>query len=526
MPYPDIPPFRLRCLIAAALAVLGVAALAEPAGAAAAFPDATPAEMAAGGAFPASGKAAGPSRPGSAAQAAIVARPGFTLEPPSLGQPGWNLSTLQQLNTAAAGGALDLAHAWRLTVLHDPNYHAALSARGAAQTERRQGRAALLPQVNAGYSRNRITGDQTQYDAMGQGHIFDLDYDSTNAYIQLQQPIINYGRYADFRRGIARADLGIAEFHAREQGTALTLSQVYLRALRTDTEWRLAEQLADSLEKQAIAQDRLFEANEGDRVDAQETRARLALARSEVIRARDARDVALRELAAMTGGAEGPLAALRPQAPPPVPRPASLDEWRARVSQANPAVQVARETLRVAEAELQRATGRYLPTLDLVVGYAKADSENLSSLSQRTNTWSAGLHASIPLFSGGYDTANRARASAEVEKARQELRAAQEAAEAEAVRQYTAVVGGADRIRALRAAVESSEQSLEAAQASYQYGVRSNVDVLRSQDRLYEARLELADARLSSLEALTALWAATGELNENRFQEVSNTHLE
>jgi len=539
MPYPDTPLFRSRSLTAAALAVLGVVALAGQVGAATAFPEATPAEMAANGAFPVGGK--GENAPGpnnKAAKTTVVAQPrakappdpkaksATHTAPASALQPGWNLSTLQDLNTASAEGVLDLAHAWRLTVLHDPNYHAAVSARGAAQTEKRQGRAALLPQVSAGYSRNRITGDQTQYDVLGQGHMFELDYDSTNTYIQLQQPIINYGRYADYRRGVARANLGDAEFRAREQATAQMLSQVYLQALRADTEWQLAEQLAGSLEKQATAQDRLFEANEGDRIDAQETRARLALARSEVIRARDARDVALRELAAMTGGADGPLANLRAQAAPPVLYPASLDEWRARVSQANPDVQMARESVRVAEAELQRATGRYLPTLDLVVGYAKADSENLSSLSQRTNTWSAGLHASIPLFSGGYDTANRARASAELEQAREELRAAQEAADAEAVRQYTAVVGGADRIRALRAAVESSEQSLEAAQASYQYGVRSNVDVLRSQDRLYEARLELADARLATLEALTALWAAAGELNENRFQEVTSSHLE
>ena len=438
---------------------------------------------------------------------------------------GWNLTTLQQLNSAKSSGALDLARAWRLAVMHDPNYQAALSARAAAETERRQGRAAILPQVRAGHSRSRITGDQTQYNRLGDGQMFELDYDSTNSYIQVQQPVLNYGRYADFKRGVARAELGAAEFLEMEQTTALELARVYLRALAAETQLQLAEQLAASLEEQSKAQDRLFEANEGDRIDAQETRARLALAQSETIRVRDERNVALRELAAMTGGAEGPLAPLSDGFTVQPLQPASQVDWLAKVRTGNPAVRVAQEELDVAEAELRRAVARHFPTVDLVVGYSKADSENLSSLSQRTNTWTAGLQANIPIFSGGYDSANRARASAEVEQARNDLRAAEEIAAAEVTRQYTGVITGVDRIQALQAAVESSEQSLEAAQASYQYGVRSNVDVLRSQDRLYEARRQLADARLSYLDALAALWAATGQLDEGAFQALSDVQL-
>lgn len=442
------------------------------------------------------------------------------------GQPGWNLSTLQQLKDAPTPQRMDLAHAWRLAVLHDPNYQAALSARAAAETERRQGRAALLPQAQAGYSRSRIRGGQTQYDRFGTGHVFDLDYDSSHTYIQLQQPIIDYGRYADFRRGAARAELGVAEFREREQATALELTYTYLRALDATTRLTLAERLAESLAQQAKAQDRLYEASEGDRIDAQETRARLAIAESDVISARDDVKVAMRELASMTGGAAGPIAPLKAGFTPQPLQPARLDDWLALAQTQNPAVRVAEQKLRVAETELKRATARHLPTLSLVVGYAKADSENLETLSQRTNTWSAGLQASIPLFSGGYSTANRARASAELEQARQELRVAQETAAAEVTRQYTAVVTGAERVKSLEDAVASSELSLAAARESYRYGVRSNVDVLRSQDRLYEAARELAQARLNYLAAVAALWAAVGELDEPRLNALSATQLD
>lgn len=494
--------------LACALAFVGAWTAGVPAWAANAFAEPTPAERAAGapegGTTPAQELASG--------------------NADANGRATWSLSTLQRMNTPQVGDRLDLAQAWRLTVLNDPGYQAALSARAAAETERRQGRAAILPQVQAGYSRSRITGTQTQY-AMGRSATGELDYDSTSMYVQLQQPVINIGRYADYRRGVARAKLGEAEFRQREQETALLLAETYFEALRAETQWQLTVQLAESLRKQAVAQDRLYEANEGDRIDAQETRSRLALAESEEIRARDAREVALRELESMVGRAVDAIAGLAADFQPIALEPPALRDWVELARQQNPAVQVAREQVLLAETELSRATSSFMPTLDLVASWAKADSENLSSLSQRTNTWAVGLNANIPIFSGGYDSANRARASAELEEARQNLRVAEEAAIAEATRQYTALVGGEERIRALEVAVESSEQSLVAAQESYRYGIRSNVDVLRSQDRLYEGRSELANATIDYLFAAAAIQAVLGYLEEGRFEQLSSQYL-
>lgn len=444
---------------------------------------------------------------------------------PPAAATGWNLATLEQLNKEGRKGVMDLAHAWRLATLHYPDYQAALSARAAADTERRLGRAALLPQVQAGYSRSRIRGGQTRHDIFGASQNFDLDYDSSNIYIQLQQPVIDYGRYADFRRGGARADLGAAEFSQREQEIALNVTHAFLRALDAATRLQLAQQLATSLADLATAQDRLYEASEGSRIDAQETRARLAIAESDVIRAQDMFDVAMRELASMTGG-EHALAALRPHFTPPPLEPSRLDEWLSRARANNPAVQVAQRQVGVAEAELKRATARHLPTLAFVLGYSKADSENLDSLSQRSNTWSAGLNARIPLFTGGYDSANRARASAELARAREELRAADERAAAEATRQYAAVAANADRISALETAVESGELSLNAAKEAYRYGVLSNVDVLRSQDRLYGALSDLAQAKIEYLAARAALWAVAGDLDEQKLRLLSDQMLD
>src|SRR5690606_18781327 len=99
---------------------------------------------------------------------------------------------------------MDLSRAWRLALENDHRYRAALSEQAASQTERALGRAELRPQVQAGYYRSRVTGNTTQRD-LGPTVGTTLDYDSLNAYVQVQQPLLSPIRYARYQRGHARA---------------------------------------------------------------------------------------------------------------------------------------------------------------------------------------------------------------------------------------------------------------------------------------------------------------------------------
>lgn len=423
--------------------------------------------------------------------------------------PAWNLRTLQTIADPQAD-ALTLSRAWMLALENDPDYQAALSARAAAATEIRLGRAALLPQIQAGYSRNRISGLQRQYAGarMREG---ELDYDSTSAYVQLQQPIFNLDRYATFQRGYARAELGEAEFAVREYEIGRRLIAVYMDAVAAQGALGLAQALAESLEEQVATREALFERAEGDRVDAQEARARLALARAEVIAAEDALRVARRQLQTIIGEEPPPLIDIGTIEPGKIELNEPLSYWLERGQSQGAIIRAAQAQVRVADTEVRRAVARHVPTADFVMAFSDADSENLDSLSQRSNTFTVGLHVAIPIFSGGYDTANHARSRHERQRAMHDLNKAREESAAEVIRQYSAIEGGAEQIAALMAAVRSGEQSLEAARQGYRYGVNSNLDVLRRQDSLFHVRNELLAARVVWLEARIALAAAAGE---------------
>ncbi|NYT83422.1 TolC family outer membrane protein [Alcaligenaceae bacterium] len=480
---------------------------------------------------------------GGACVHAAWAQDGKQAEKPA--QPGWNLETLQSLHKQepADGGAslvvmspsarvpaleglVDLARAWRLALEHDPTYQAAISEQAASDTERAQGRAALLPQVQAGYSRSRISGSVEQPNFRGQRVSSDVRYDSSNAYVQLQQPLLNYSRYAEYQRGQARAGEGEAVFAVRQQEAGTRLATAYLNVLLADDRLALQRELEKSLDEQARAQESLYVQNEGTRTDAQETRARLARTRADVIAAQDQLRTANRELQALLGATPQALAPAKRDFPLPPLVPADLSIWLERARVNNAEVKAAREAVKVADTEVSRAASRYFPSMDLVASLSKAESENLSTLSQRSNTFLVGINVNIPIFTGGYNTANTARARADRSRLEQELRAATERALAETTRQYSAVLSGEQRIRALEAAVESSRLSLDAARKGYDYGIASNVDVLKVQDKLFQALSDLSRARLEYVLARLSLAAAVGDLQASEFDAVNQVFFE
>lgn len=440
---------------------------------------------------------------------------------------GWTLQAMQNLNGPSRQSlqVSGLEHAWQLAQQNDPQYQQALAELRAAQTQRQQGRASLLPQVQAGYYRGVIRGTRNLLDAPPDRAHAPLDYDSETTYVQLQQPVLNYSRYAEYRRGMAQADSGEAEFEVRRQERFVALAETYFAALLAEERLRLDEALAVSLERQAAAQAALYERDEASRIDSQEIQARLSLAQADVILARNALQTARRELQAILGAQPERLAGVVSGFAAVPPEPADLAAWLEKGRAMNAELRAARAGLGVADADVERARSRHLPQLDLVANWTKADSENLSTLSQNTNTYSVGLNLSIPIFSGGYDTAANARARAVQRQTSQELQAVLEKVEAGIVRHYTGVVGNGERIAALEASESSAALALEAAQQGYLHGQFSTVDVLKQQETLYRTRHALIQSRFDYLLSLIKLWVAAGVFDEMQVRKLDTDYI-
>lgn len=422
-------------------------------------------------------------------------------------------------------GAFDLSSAWRAALQNDPSYQAAISEREAGQTNRAMGRAGLLPQVSASIGRTKIDGTLDSPTSTGGVYTEDLDYMSKTNEIRATQSVFNWSRIAEYRQGNARADYSLAVFDTRAKDTAVRLVNRYFQTLLAYENVLLAENNLAANEKHIIAAQRRFDSGEGTVTDVRETSSRRDLSRAELIQRRDALLVARRELQEMVGASPVSLATLTPTFSPRTLKPATLAEWTDLAMRGNAEIRAGLEGVRIAEREVERAFGGHLPSVDLVASRRVVEKETISTRNQNSATTSVGVQVNVPIFSGGLTSAQVDQARHNRDRAQSELAATREKVAVEVTRQYQAVVSGAERIRALEVAVESSADALVAVERGYQAGTRSVVDILDAQEQVYRSRLELTQARLEYVLARLMLAAAANSLDASLIDDINQQYF-
>lgn len=434
------------------------------------------------------------------------------------------LPAAPSLPVQEAGQAVTLSEAWQSAMQNDPTYQAAISEREAGQAQRAIGRAGLLPQVSASVGRHKIRGTLEGPGACGP-ECTDLNYMSRVNEIRATQTIFNWSRISEYRQGHARADYSLAVFETRAESTSLRLINRYFQTLLSYENVVLAQGQLQANEKQVEAAQWRFEAGEGTLPDVHETVSRRDLSRAELIQAEDELLVAQRELQEMLGQAPLQLTALRADFVTQPLNPPTQDSWLSMAMKNNAEILAAQQNLRISDQEIDRTFGGHLPTLDLVAARRNVDAETISTRDQSSNTTSIGVQLAVPIYSGGLVSAQVRQARHNHDRALQELAAIRERIAVEVTRQYHAVDSGAQRIRALVLAVESSAEAVQATQMGYQLGTRSVLDVLDVQEQSYRAQLDLTQARLQYAYARLALVAAAGQLDAAVINAIDTTYF-
>ena len=157
---------------------------------------------------------------------------------------------------------------------------------------------------------------------------------------------------------------------------------------------------------------------------------------------------------------------------------------------------------------------------------ALAGGENLQGLggsdADVTNRQlSLGVQLTIPLYSGGMRDARYQEALALEEKSRNQTEFVRQQAAREARSAWLAVTSGQGQVKALEQAEHSAEIKLDSTRVGRDVGDRTTLDVLNSEQALYNTRLALYRSRYQVLLALLNLSAAAGELGEPRLQEIN-----
>jgi outer membrane protein len=153
------------------------------------------------------------------------------------------------------------------------------------------------------------------------------------------------------------------------------------------------------------------------------------------------------------------------------------------------------------------------------VGTLGASSQNLSSTgtantASDTNSRTIALQLAVPLYAGGNVSSQVRQAVALQEKTRQDLELSKRSAALSARQSFLGVTNGMAQVRALEAALVSSQSALDSNKLGYEVGVRINIDVLNAQQQLFSTKRDLSKARYDTLVNGLKLKAAAGSLSE------------
>jgi outer membrane protein len=415
---------------------------------------------------------------------------------------------------ASASHAADLIQVFNEALTNDAVYASARSTLAAGQERGIQGRATLLPTLNASgsYTRN----DQ---EAFGQQSRF-----NNNAYtVQLAQPLFRLANWESYKQGKLSVAASEVQFQQAQQDLILRVTQAYFDVLAAEDAIAFLTAQENAITQQLASAKRNFEVGTATITDTNEAQARYDLAIAQQIGADNDLEIKRAALQQIIGKTPGSLSTLRRDIILQPPVPAAIESWVSRAEDQNFAVLSQHLALEIATREITRNRAGHYPTLDLVATRSSSSQSGVGfgGFSAAGTNNAVGVQWTIPLFSGFSVDSKVRETIALAERNRSDLDNARRTAAQNAKQSFLSVKNGLAQVNALQAAEKSSQSSLESNQLGYEVGVRINIDVLNAQQQLYSTRRDLARARYDALVNGLRLKAAAGVLQEQDLDSIN-----
>ncbi|WP_434705996.1 TolC family outer membrane protein [Pseudomonas sp. Z1-12] len=421
----------------------------------------------------------------------------------------------------AAESGLSLTAAYDASRLNDPTVQAAAHAFEASRHEEDIGRGGLYPQVSLssryGYGGRTDGGDDNSY-------VNSNDYQANNVTLAAQQPLYDKARWAAYQEGKARGKLGTQVFDVAGQTLYDRVAKGYFDVARAENEIKLIQQQKAAIQGLVIQSKKLYEGGQGAITDIDEAQARLDLVQAQEAEAQARRVAALR---ALSGRASVPIDDILPMreelaAGSPIPPEQDLPYWTAIARQASPELAARLAAVKVAEAQADSQRAGHYPTLSLTTQLTRRETRQYQELDPRQDTYYVGVQLDIPLYRGGAVRASVAKAEAQLAGAQSDYDVQRQQLAEDIEADYLGVVAGFAKSKAMQRAVESNQRALTSTEKGFQGGVRSTVDILDAQQRLFQARRDLLNTKLDMLQSYVSLHTHTGQMNRAVLEQVQS----
>jgi outer membrane protein len=416
--------------------------------------------------------------------------------------------------------AADLMQVYRDAQDNDPNYAAAQASLDAGREKMPQGRAGLLPSLTL--SGNTVWNDNDVSVRTNPALSGNPRFNSNGYQLSLSQPLFRWQNWVGYNQSKIQVAQAEANFALARQDLILRVAQAYFDVIYTTENLKAVRANKAAIGQQLESAKKNFEVGTATITDSHEAQARFDLAQAQEIAAESDLEVKERTLQAIIGKEPSPLAPPRKDAVLSPPQPNDMKEWVAAAEKDSITVQVQQANADIAAREIDKQRAGHYPTIDLVANAGSAKSFGSTSIGLLdTDYQNVGIQINIPIFLGGQVASKQREATANSSAAQSNLEAARRNAALFARQYYLGVVNGLAQVRALKAALVSSQSSLDSNKLGYEVGVRINIDVLNAENQVYVTRRDLAKATLDTLMAQLKLKAAVGSLSEDDVAQIN-----
>jgi outer membrane protein, protease secretion system len=413
---------------------------------------------------------------------------------------------------------LDLTTAYQKAVEYDARVRSARADNLMYKEEIDKARSQFRPNVRLNASRGRSS---TQHGYLGRFYVPDY-YNTVNYGVSVRQPLLNFSTLASYKQAKAVSAKSDVDLEKEEANLIVRTTEAYCNALYAGDNLVFSKTLIKATLEQLEQAKQRFKKGFGTITEVEEAQAGYDNAQAEGVDIMNSVEFSRQELENLTGVYPDQLCSVVAEKLQLVqPQPNNVDSWIELAHSANPEVVGARQEIVIAKREIEKQRAARYPTVDLVAGRNYSESENNYSIGSIYDTYSISLQMSVPVYTGGYVSASVRQAYAKWLKAGEQLNWQERGVESETRKYYNGVVSSIEQVKAYEQAVHSHEIALIGTQKGYEAGLRSNVDVLDAQQKLYASRRNLAKSRYQYILNRLMLKQTAGILSATDIDEVN-----
>ena len=362
-------------------------------------------------------------------------------------------------------------------------------------------------------SNDLLSGKKTNYETYDYG-------------VTVKQPLFNYSAYAEYKKILTQIDLSDKQLIKTQQDLIFRISKIYFETLLAKDQVDLFQYQRASIQEQLSKAEVQFEAGLISVTDINEAKTKKALIEAQQIGAIQKLKIKKREIQLITGKLPGKLTPLNPVIT--FTEVDNLaDNWILIAQENNLELQIKKDELKIAEREIDSRRSDHYPTIDAIANrsrnwdkggypYGAIKNEGMRSYSD-----TIGVEISIPIFSGGMTSSKVREAVLLKSKLEEDVEYLRRGVELKVRDYYLSLQTNFSEISAYQQAMEAATLQLESTKLGFQEGLRNSVEVLDSQQILFNAKLNILESRYNYIMNLINLKLSSGMLSIEDLDEIN-----